>query len=154
MQESVELVRLATPVLDRLVERRERTRGLRRIGQAEPDLDRLAGADLEAVVGGRLGADLRRVDGVGVPVHDERVEGVLDVGARVGRAEEPLGVRLVLGEEQRRRAIAVEPSIAELRVRRRDDARALAASSPPPGGASPLSGHQDHVLRNHRVGSR
>ena len=71
---SVELVRLATPGLERLLERRERTARRRRIGEAEPDRHRLAGADVEAVVGGGLGAGLRRVDGVGVPVHDERVE--------------------------------------------------------------------------------
>ena len=68
-----------------------------------------------------------RVDGRGFPVHDARVKGVFDVGARVGRVEQPFGVRLVLGEEQRRRAVAVEPSIAKLRVRGRHCARAAGA---------------------------
>ncbi len=121
---SVELVRLATPGLDRLLEGSEGTGCLRRIREAEPDRHRLAGTNLEAVVSGGLGAGFRRVDGVAFPVHDERVEGVLDVRARVGRVEEPLGIGVVLGEQQRRRTIAVEPSIAKFRVRRRHDARA------------------------------
>ena len=52
----IELVSLATPVIHSFLEGRERTRSLRRIGQAESDLDRLAGSDLEGIVGGGLGA--------------------------------------------------------------------------------------------------
>ena len=96
---SVELVRVATPGFDRLLEGRERTGGLRRIGQAEPDGHRLAGTNFETVMSGGLGPDLRRVDRIGFPVHDERVKGVFDVGAGIGRAEETLGIRVVLGEQ-------------------------------------------------------
>ena len=98
---------------------------MRSVGETETDRHRLAGADFEAVVGGGLGADLRGIDRGGVPLHDERVEGVLDVGTRVGSVEQPLRIGVVLGEEQRRRAIAVEPAIAKVRMRRGDDARAV-----------------------------
>ncbi len=101
---------------------------------------------------GGLGADLRRVDGSRVSVHDERVEGVLDVGTRVGRVEQPFRVGVVLGEEQRRRAVAIKPAIAEFSVRRRHDARTagsfrgrhvgLRAGPPVPRVAEPQSGQQ------------
>ena len=123
-QRSVELVRVATPA-STSSRRRRNGRGPWRIGEAEPDRRGLASPDVEAVVSGGLGAGLCRVDGIGVPVHDERVKGVFDVGARVGRVEEPLPIRVVLGGEQWRRAIAVEPSIAKFRVRSRHDARAV-----------------------------
>ena len=69
-----------------------------RVGETEPDRHRPAGTDLETIVGGGLGADPRGVDRVSVVAHDERVKGVFDVGAGVWRAEEPLGIRVVLGE--------------------------------------------------------
>ena len=72
---SVEFVGLATPGLDRLSKARTDAL-LRRIGEAEPDRHRLAGTNIEAVVGGGLGADLRGLTASAVPVHDERVEGV------------------------------------------------------------------------------
>ena len=84
---------------------------------------------------------------------DKRVEGVLDVGTRVGRVEEALGIRVDLGEQQRRRALAVEPPIAKLRMKRRHDARAVAAVAAVRWGFS-APGHQAHVLPNHRVGNR
>ena len=96
---SVELVRVATPCFERLLERGERMGGLRRVGQAEPDGHRLAGTNFETVMSGGLGPDLRRADRIGLPVHDERVKGVFDVGAGIGHAEETLGIRVILGEQ-------------------------------------------------------
>ena len=133
---SVELVRLAAPRLERLLESGKRTR-LRRIGEAQPYRHRLAGTDLEEVVSGGLGADLRRVDGVGLAVHDERVERVLDVRVGVRCVEESLGVRLVLGEQQPRRSIAVEPSIAQVPSATPSRRSRRWRLSPPRGGASP-----------------
>ena len=41
------------------------------------------------------------------------MECVLDVRLRIGRAPQPFGVRLVLGEQQLARAVDVEPDLAE-----------------------------------------
>ena len=82
------------------------------------------------------------------------MEGVLDVGSRVRRVEQPLRIGVVLGEQQRRRAVAVEPAIAE---RPDDDAAMTLAPSDVSAAAEMrlrVPGHQFQVLRNHSVGSR
>ena len=92
------------------------------IGQAQADDGSLPGAHRHLVVRGRLGPDLLRIDRVLLARRDEVVDAVLDVGGRVGRAEEALIVRLVLGEEQRRAAFAMQVIGSDLGFGRRDDA--------------------------------
>ena len=75
----------------------------------------------------------------------------LTYGVRFGDAEQPLGVGLVLGEQQRGVALAVEVALAQLGMRRRDRrACAVAACRSTGRGASPP---HDQVLRNQSVGS-
>ena len=149
----IELVSLVPTVVHGFVEGRERARRLRRVGQAKPDLNRSAGSDLESIVGGRLGTLGRRVYCSAIPVHDKRVEGVFDVGTRVRLAEQPLGVGVVLGEQQWRLPVAVEPSFTQLGMRRCNHAHARDSRHRLQVWLSGL-GHQAQVLRNHRVGSK
>ena len=99
-------------------------------------------------MGRRLGSDLLGVHGVLPPVDEPGIEGVLHPGRPVGNADEALGVRLVLGEEQLRRALGVEEALAEARLRGADhevagaggelsQARARRIASPRPGIAEP-----------------
>ena len=133
----IELVRLVTPGIERVFEACKRARRLPCTGETEPDRRRATGSDLETVVGGGFGADPRGIDRVGFVAHEPRVKGVFDVRAGVGPVEQPLGIRLVLSEEQRRCAVAVEPVLAQLRVRRRHDA----------GTGGSLCGRQVGLLR-------
>ena len=70
----------------------------------------------------RLGALLLRVHRLFLAVDDVVVDAVLDVGAAVGHAEDALRVGLVLREQQRRVALAVEVALAQLGIDRLDDA--------------------------------
>ena len=69
-------------------------------------------------MGRRLGPVLLRVHGAVLAVDDEVVDAVLDIRGAVRDAEDPLRVGLVLREEQRDVALAVEIALAE-RWRRR-----------------------------------
>jgi hypothetical protein len=84
--------------------------------QAEPDGGRLAGADRQAVVGGRLGADLLRIDRLRAALDHRVVDPILHVRRRIRAAEQPLHVRLVLDEQQLRSAVAHQGVPAELVV--------------------------------------
>ncbi len=97
----------------------------RRIGQSQADDGGLPGAHRHLVVRGRLGPDLLRIDRVLPPRRDEVVDAVLGVGGRIRRAEEAPIVRLVLGEEQRRPAFAIQVVGPELGIGRSDDAVAV-----------------------------
>ena len=122
--------------------------------EAHADARALAGGDLEHVVGGGLGARARGVDRLGGPVDDEVVDRVLRIGRGIGGAEEPLGVRLVLAEQQLGAAVGAQNPVAELgwlRGERADGARRVCrAASVGRATSSP----QDQVLRNHSVGRR
>src|SRR4029079_12806186 len=85
---------------------------------AQPQANYLtrAGADRNAGMGARVRRLPRRVRHVVLAVDDVVVDAVLDVGAAVGHAEDPLRVGLVLGEQQLRLARAVEEAPAELGV--------------------------------------
>src|SRR5262249_33469547 len=112
----------------------------------KPQLDALACAHRDAIVGGGLGPDLLRIHRLGAAMHQVVVDAVLDPAAAVGRAEEALVVGLVLREDERRVLVAEEIALAQL---------PLPPSRPSPrcsrGFAAPLP--LDHVLRNHSVGS-
>jgi hypothetical protein len=83
-------------------------------------------------------------------VDDVAVDPILDVGRAVGRAEEALGVGLVLGEEQLRGTVAGKKPIAETGVGGGD--RGWSALAEPGRGA--FACPQDQVFRNQSVGSR
>ena len=67
-----------------------------------PDDERLARPDGRPVMGRGLGPNSFRVHAVGSATYDRLVKRILDEGCSIGHAEEPLEVRLVLGEEKRR----------------------------------------------------
>ena len=112
--------------------------------QTETDGLAATGGQIEGIVRGGLGPGLGGVDRLAAARDDVLVEGVLGVGRRVGLAPETAGIALVLGEEQLRGAIAVEPVLAELMVRGSHDAGSHFAQQrlrlvcvPGPGVAEP-----------------
>ena len=123
-QAAVERVGFALARRQGIGEAVERTAGRvrRRIGQSQADDRGLPGAHRHLVVRGCLGSDLLRIDRVLSSRRDEVVDAVLDVGGRVGRAEDASVVRLVLGEEQGRAALAMQVVGSELGIGRGDDA--------------------------------
>ena len=91
-----------------------------------------------------LRPDLRRIHPLRAPVDNSLVDSVLDVGRGIGRAEQALGVGLVLGEQQRRIAVHVPPPRAQMAFLHGDGSRpggaqfrALAAIAPRPRVAIP-----------------
>ena len=74
-------------------------------------------------MGRGLGPRLGGIDRLALSGDDVGVERILDVGRRVGLAPQTLCVALVLGEEQLRGAIAMEPVLAQLMVRGLNGAR-------------------------------
>ena len=138
-----ELVGVGDPSLEDLLEAAE---GLVYPGGRQPQADGLAsaGGHVERVVRRRLGPGLGGIDRFAAARDDVLVERVLDVGRRVRLAPEPAGIGLVLGEEQLRGALAVEPVLAELMVGGSNDARPRFAQRrlrlvhlPRPGVAEP-----------------
>ena len=117
----VELVSVGDPALEDLVEAAE---GLLGPGGRQTEADGLASAagHVEDIVRRRLGPDLGGVDRLAAARDDVLVERVLDVGRRVGLAPETAGVAFVLGEEQLRGAIALQPVLAKLMMGRLNDA--------------------------------
>jgi hypothetical protein len=86
-------------------------RALRRLGVVQTKTHRHALFRIEAqrVPCRAFCAALLRVHGGRVAVDDEPMKGVLRVGGP-GVPEQPFGVGLVVGEEQRRVAVAVQPT--------------------------------------------
>ena len=99
--------------------------------QPQPDPDTLTRVHGDAVMRGDLGAGLGGIDRIGPAVHEIVVDRILHPGTAVGCAEDPLGVGLVFGEEQRRPFVTVEVPFAELGVRRRHHAHASWALESP-----------------------
>ena len=100
-------------------------------------------------MGRGLGPDLGGIDRLALSRDHIAVERVLDVGRRIGLAPQTLRIALVFGEQQLRRAIAMEPVLAQLLVRGVNDARRRFAQrrlaivlAPRPGIAKP-QGRQD-----------
>src|SRR5204863_9722345 len=85
----------------------------RGIGQAQTERRALARTEPQTMMDGRLGADTGGVDGGGPALDHVVVKRVFDVRGLVRHAVEPLAVALVLGEEELRRALGVEPVPAE-----------------------------------------
>ena len=121
--------------------------------QADLDLDALAGGHGDPVVGGGLGAGLGRVHRTTLAVNDVVVDPVLDPRALVRLSGDPLGVGLVLGEEQGRVLIAVEVPLTQLGVGCSDHADAARTLQAPAARAWDSQLPHDHVLRNQSVGS-
>ena len=124
----VELVGVGQARGERRVEALAERLGRAAVGGDKPQADdrRAAGGHVEDVAGRGLRAGLRRVDGLAVPGDDVLVERILDPGRSVRLAPEALGVALVLGEEELRRAVTVERVVAQLRVRGADRSLSLA----------------------------
>ncbi len=152
---AIELVGLAQAGLERLVESARTGLSTARGGVGEPQAQHrlLSRLELETVVRRHLGAGAVRVHRLPAPVDDVVVDAVLDVGAGVRAAEEALVVGLVLGEEQRRLALHVQPALAELGVRGRDHPRARPCRRPRRSDGFGGSGHHAQVFRNQSVGS-
>ena len=117
----VELVSVGDAVFEDLVEAAE---CLLCAGGSQTETDGLAstGGHVEGIVRGRLGPGLGGVDRLAAARDDVLVERILDVGRRVGLPPEPAGVAFVLGEEQLRGAIALQPILAKLMMGRLNDA--------------------------------
>jgi len=79
-----------------------------------------------------------RVHRCGTPVDDVGIEGVLDVGAAAGGAEDALGVGLVLGEEELGTPLAVQPARPQFAVPGRDDRDPPARLAPLQAGSGRL----------------
>src|ERR1019366_7036932 len=78
----------------------------------------------QPVMAGRLRTAGLRVRGGGLAINDGPMEGILDVRSGVGQAPQPLGIRLVLREQELAPAIDVEPDLSQARVVA-DDARLI-----------------------------
>src|SRR5262245_18555232 len=74
-------------------------RGRRAVAQSQSNHLRLSGADAQAVMRGRLGPLLLRVDDPFLAEDEVVVDAVLDVGTAARDAEDPLRVRLVFREQ-------------------------------------------------------
>jgi hypothetical protein len=115
---------------ERLAERRRRDAPGRRRRESQAELDGCPRLDRELVVRRRLRPRLRRVHGVPLTVDEVAIERVLHPRTRVRLAEDAEAVRLVLGEQQRGTAVAVEVPVAELGMVGHDDAHAIEARAP------------------------
>ncbi len=112
----VEFVRVGDPAFEYLL---ETAKGIVYPGgrQTQADGRAAAAGHVEDIVGRRLGPDLGGVDRLAAARDEVLVERILDVGRRIGLAPETLRIALILGEEQLRGAIAMQPVVAQLRVR-------------------------------------
>ncbi len=99
----------------------ERSRGA--IAQAQANHLALARPDGQPIMRGDLRSLLLRVDRFLLTVDDKTVDAVLDVGAPIGHAENALGVGLVLREQQRGVAVAVQVTFAQFGINRLDGRR-------------------------------
>ena len=134
----VEGVRLGEALRDDLVEIRES--GLFGSGrETKPHAHSAAGRDLEAIEGGRLGAGALRVHGARVAVDDVVVEAVLEVALGM-RAVEPRRVGVVVGEQQRRLAVAEQTVVAEDLAAHADRGVVRGIEAQPPGPFAPGPG--------------
>ena len=118
----VELVGVADSAREDLIDVLE---GGRWTGGREPHRHDLAatGRHVQHVVRRGLGPGLRRVHGFAPAPDHIVVERVLHVGRRIRLPPQPLGVALVLGEQQLRAAIARQPVLAQLGMHGADNAR-------------------------------
>ena len=85
-------------------------------GQTQPDSLAAAAGHVEDIMRRGLGPRPGGIDRRVLSGDDVGVERILDVGRRVGLAPQTLCVALVLGEEQLRGAITMEPVLAQFMV--------------------------------------
>ncbi len=111
----VEFVRVSDPALEDPLEALE---GIFRRGGCEPQADRPAAAagHVEDIVGRSLGPRLGGIHRFALSLDEVRVESILDVGRSAGLAPETLRIALILGEQQLRASIAVQPVLAQFMV--------------------------------------
>src|SRR5919108_4114009 len=121
----VELVRVALARGDDLLEVRGKGVAPRALGVAlaEPQAHgrSLTRAEGEVIMRRGFRAGVLRVHGRLPAMYDVVVDAVLDIGRRVGGAVQAPGVRLVLGEEQRRRALTAQLARTVVVMREIDD---------------------------------
>ncbi len=153
---SVEGVRLLLARAERRVEVPTKgAPGSRRRRGGQPQAHHRGGPRLhgERVVGGHLGAGVRRAHRLAVVVHDVAVDRVLGVWRAIGRAGHALAVRLVLGVKKRHAALAREGVLAPFRVAghrrahagrpvRLPERRSRRVSRPRPRVAEPQGGQE------------
>src|SRR5271165_1321419 len=82
---------------------------------------RLSCPYIQLIMCRRLGSCFLGVDRVVISVNDVVIDSVLDVTRVVGRAEDPLVVGLVFGEQQRDISLAVQIPLPQIGVRHCDD---------------------------------
>ncbi len=118
----VEFVRVADPAFEYLLEIAE---GIFYLGGRQPQADRLAAAagHFEDIVGRGLGPHLGGIHRLALSRDDVIVERILDVGRSIGLAPETLRIALILGEQQLRSSIAIQPVLAQFMVGGLNDAR-------------------------------
>ena len=156
---AVELVRLATALLEQSVEVTERRPHLFGIHVRQPKAHngRLPRLHPQFVVSGHFRAGLFGVYGAAVSMNNVIVDAVLDVLAGIGCSEDAFVVGLVFREQERHVSLDVQPAVAQRRGRSGDNARAgrrgfltqfrLRPALPrPPGVAEPEGG--EHVKRS------
>ena len=121
--------------------------------QTQADGRAAAAGHVEDIVGRSLGPDLGGVDRLAVARDEVRVERILDIRGRIGLAPETGRITLILGEEQLRGSLAMQPVVTQLRVCGLNGARiplrvATASAAPRPttrccgtrGSARPAAG--------------
>ena len=86
------------------------------VRQAQADRSRLARGNCQFVICGCFSARLFGINSVLIAVNDVVVDPVFEVMGTINEVEEPLSVRVVLGEEQLRIGVAVQPAFTELTV--------------------------------------
>src|SRR5262249_13172677 len=103
-----------------------------------------AAGHVEDIMGRRLGPDLGGVDHFAAARNQVLVERILDIRGRIGLAPKTGGVTLILGEEQLRSSLTMQPIVTKLRVCGLNDPRAHFAKrrlwlllAPRPGVAEP-----------------
>ena len=113
----IELIGIGAPAFEDLVETAE---GISYLGGRQTQADGLAAAagNVERIVGRGLGPGLGWIYCLALSRDDVFVERILDVGRPVGLIPQTLRITFIFSEEQLRGAIAMEPILAKLMVRR------------------------------------
>jgi hypothetical protein len=156
----VELVRFLPALVHQRVEAtperpfrpraRRRGRGGRYVTEPQPKRAGGAGLHRERIVRRGLRPGLRGVHRLPAPVDEVVVDPVLDVRGTVRAPEEPLDVRLVLGEQESGRVLAGEKPLPEVGMKGRDHGRAAGGclTEDRPGH---IPAPRPHVHRSHGV---
>ncbi len=131
----VELVGFGDPIVEDLGVRVRERGGDEGVGQPQMEHRAAARGDERAIPRGALRPGARRVDCGRLAADDVLVDAVLDIGRRVRGMEEPLGVRLVVREQQLRNAVAIQVTATVLFLVEDDRLVALDGVAARRGGA-------------------